>query len=129
MAARLWRALGMRIVSGKKGKHYDAAIRNLGRARRCYEKAGLAADWQQVVSEVRSKHHRKSGFMPGFEHVVRGSGGGGGTVVPGAGEGALESADRASLMKRCHVLRLGAGVVAGFDSYSFDWGHCTSATW
>ncbi len=76
VAARLWRALGMRIVNAKKSKHYDAAVRNLARARRCYEKAGLTADWQQVVSEVRGEHHRKTGFMPSFEEMVRGSGDG-----------------------------------------------------
>lgn len=73
-AARLWRAQGMRILKGKRSKYYDAALRNLERARRCYEKAGLAADWQEVVSEVRADHRRKAGFMPGFEEIVRGSG-------------------------------------------------------
>ncbi|MGQ0668144.1 MAG: DUF6880 family protein [Actinomycetota bacterium] len=73
-AARLWRAQGMRILKEKKSKHYDAALRNLERARRCYEKAGIAVDWQQVVSEVRAEHHRKTRFMPGFEEIVRGSG-------------------------------------------------------
>lgn len=41
---------------------YDA-LSNFERARRCYEKAGLVADWQSVVSKVRSEHHRKMGFM------------------------------------------------------------------
>ena len=40
----------------------------------CYEKAGLVADWQSVVSKVRSEHHRKMGFMSGFEEIAAGSG-------------------------------------------------------
>lgn len=72
-AARLWRAQGMRIVNAKKSKSYDSAIANLERARRCYEKEGLTAERQQVVSEVRRDHHRKTAFMSGFEEIVRGS--------------------------------------------------------
>jgi tetratricopeptide (TPR) repeat protein len=73
-AARLWRAMGMRIVNAGKSKYYDAALGNFERAKRCYGKAGLEADWEQVVSEVRAKHDRKYGFMPGFEKVVNGAG-------------------------------------------------------
>ena len=73
-AARLWRAMGMRVVNEKKSKHYGAALRNFERAKRCYEKAGLGADWECVVREVRTEHHRKTGFMPGFEDVVKGAG-------------------------------------------------------
>lgn len=76
VAARLWRAVGMRVVNAGKSKYYDAATRSLARARRCYEQAGLTADWQQVVSLVRGRHHRKTGFMPGFEAMVEGSGDG-----------------------------------------------------
>ncbi len=74
VAARLWCAQGMRVVKAKKSKYYDAALSNFERARRCYEKAGLVADWLRVVSEVRSGHHRKTGFIPGFEEIVAGSG-------------------------------------------------------
>ena len=76
VAARLWRAVGMRVVNAGKSKYYDAAIRGLARSRRCYEQAGLTADWQQVVSLVRGRHHRKIGFMLGFEAMVEGSGDG-----------------------------------------------------
>ena len=73
-AARLWRAMGMRIVNAGKSKYYEAALRNFERAKRSYGKAGQQADWDRVVSEVRAKHHRKHGFMPGFERVVNGAG-------------------------------------------------------
>ncbi len=70
-AARLWRAMGMRVVNAKKSKYYGAALGNFERAKRCYEKAGLGAGWESVVREA---HHRKTGFMPGFEDVVKGAG-------------------------------------------------------
>jgi len=74
VAARLWRAQGMRIVSAKKSKYYDAALANFERARRCFQKAGLSAEWEKTVNQVRAEHRRKSGFMAGFEEIVAGSG-------------------------------------------------------
>ncbi len=74
LAARLWRAQGMRIVNAKKSKYYAAALLNFERAMRCYEKAGLTAEWEKTVSRVRAEHHRKTGFMSGFEDLVAGSG-------------------------------------------------------
>ena len=74
LAARLWRAQGLRIVNGKKSKYYDAALSNFDRAKHCFERAGLAAEWQKTVSQVRVDHHRKSGFMSGFERLAAGSG-------------------------------------------------------
>ena len=35
LAARLWRAQGMRIVDAKKSKYYDAALSNFAHAKRC----------------------------------------------------------------------------------------------
>jgi len=74
LAARMWRAQGLRIVNAKKSKYYDAALSNLGKAKRCFERAGLGAEWQKTVSQVRADHHRKSGFIPGFERLVGGTG-------------------------------------------------------
>ena len=42
VAARVYRALGMRILNAKKSKYYDAALSNFEDAKRCYEKAGSA---------------------------------------------------------------------------------------
>ena len=74
LAARLWRAQGMRIVEAGKSKYYDAAISNFDRARRCYARAGLAAEWDETVRQVRAAHRRKTGFMSGFEAVAAGAG-------------------------------------------------------
>ena len=72
-AARLWRAQGMRIVDGKKSKYYEAAVSNFSSAKRCYLKAGLAAEWEAAVQAVRAAHFRKAGFMAAFEAVVSGA--------------------------------------------------------
>ena len=74
VAARVYRALGMRILKAKKSKYYDAALSNFEDARRCYERAGLGAKWESLAREVRTEHHRKSGFMAGFEEVVTAGG-------------------------------------------------------
>jgi hypothetical protein len=47
-------------------------------------KAGLEIDWEHAVAQVRDQHHRKTGFMPGFERIVTGSEPG--AAVPGAGK-------------------------------------------
>jgi uncharacterized Zn finger protein len=73
LAARLWRAQGMRIVGAKKSRHYDAALSNFERARDCYQRAGLAGQWEETVRQVRAAHHRKAGFISGLESVVAGA--------------------------------------------------------
>ncbi|MGC9969937.1 MAG: DUF6880 family protein [Bryobacteraceae bacterium] len=73
LAARLWRAQGMRIVNAGKSRHYDAAISDFERAKSCYERAGLGAEWEETVRQVRARHSRKTGFRPGFEALVAGS--------------------------------------------------------
>lgn len=72
LAARLWRAQGMRIVRAKKSRYYDAALSNFERAMCCFEKAGAQAEWQKTVARVRSEHQRKTGFIKGFEALVAG---------------------------------------------------------
>jgi tetratricopeptide (TPR) repeat protein len=74
LAARLWRAQGMRIVNAGKSRHYDAALSNLGRAKRCFERAGLVDEWQNTVSQVCANHHRKIGFMSDFNRLIAGTG-------------------------------------------------------
>jgi hypothetical protein len=72
VAGRLFRALCMRILNSGKSKNYYAALGNLEEARRCYHAAGLDEHWEALVIEIRRNHHRKSGFMPGFEAIVAG---------------------------------------------------------
>src|ERR1035441_1838745 len=74
LAARLWRAQGMRLVNAAKSKSYDAALATFERARRCYERAGRGAEWADTVDHIRANHRRKTGFMPGFEALATGAG-------------------------------------------------------
>jgi len=73
ISARVYCALCIRIINAGKSKYYDAALDNIERAKKCYDKAGLNADWQAVVADVRQRHFRKKGFMAGFEDIVSGA--------------------------------------------------------
>ena len=72
LAARIFRALGLRIVNAKKSKYYDAALADFEHARDCYLAAGQEAGWQALVAQVRREHGRKYGFLPGFERIAAG---------------------------------------------------------
>lgn len=74
LAARLWRAQAMRIVDAGKSKYYEAAAANLEHARKCYVRAGLVAEWDAVVRQIRADHYRKTAFMAAFESVEAGAG-------------------------------------------------------
>ena len=66
-----------RSTATGKSKYYDAALSNFERARRCYQQSGLAAEWEETSRQVRARHHRKTGFMSGFEVLAAGSNRGG----------------------------------------------------
>ncbi|MCP5117699.1 MAG: hypothetical protein GY953_43305 [bacterium] len=72
VAARVYRALCMRIVNAGKSNYYYAALENLEKARQCYTKAGLDEEWEALAAEIRELHYRKKAFMPGFERIVSG---------------------------------------------------------
>jgi uncharacterized Zn finger protein len=73
LAARVYRALGMRILAERKSRLYDAALEHFAQARRCYERAGLTEGWEDLVRKVRGEHHRKKGLMAVFEARVAGN--------------------------------------------------------
>jgi hypothetical protein len=72
IAAKVYRALGMRILNAKKSKYYDSALSHFEQAKRCYKKAGVDLAWEELVEEIQQTHHRKSAFMPSFEQLVQG---------------------------------------------------------
>lgn len=74
VAARLWRAQGIRILKAKKSKYYAVALGNFARARRCYERAGLPGEWQRLVAEIQTDHRRKTGFVADFIKITEGAG-------------------------------------------------------
>ena len=63
----------MRIGDAKKSRYYDAAPANFERARDCYRRAGLDAEWQETVRRVCAAHSRKSGFIGGFQALAAGA--------------------------------------------------------
>ena len=70
LAARMYRALAMRILNAGKSKYYNAALGNMEHAKKYYMKAGLDADWEAVAADVRTRHRLKKGFMAGFERIA-----------------------------------------------------------
>lgn len=74
VAAKVYRAMGMRILNAKKSKYYDAALSNFEDAKRCYERSGLQPEWAALVENVRRAHYRKTGFMADFERLAAGHG-------------------------------------------------------
>jgi tetratricopeptide (TPR) repeat protein len=85
-AAKLYRALGLRIVNAGKSKYYREALEHFGKARDLYCAAGQPAEWGAVVQFVRAAHSRKSGFVSAFEKIVSGKSG----RVPSFAEAAQE---------------------------------------
>ncbi len=74
VAAKVYRALGMRILNAKKSKYYDAALSHFENAKRGYERSGLHREWAALVADVGRAHHRKAGFMADFERLAAGHG-------------------------------------------------------
>jgi hypothetical protein len=71
-AAKLYRALGWRILHAAKSKYYDAALEHFERARDLYTGFGQSSEWTALVSVVRTAHPRKRGFLAAFEQIVSG---------------------------------------------------------
>ncbi len=74
IAAKVFRAMGLRILNAKKSKYYHEALENFEDAKDCYVRAGMNPQWDAVVAQIRREHYRKVGFMPGFERLVTGRG-------------------------------------------------------
>lgn len=71
-AAKLYRALGMRILNSGKSKYYGPALDHFEHARDLYCGSGQKSEWDAIVSTVRRAHSRKRGFLSSFEQIVRG---------------------------------------------------------
>jgi hypothetical protein len=72
-AAKVYRALGMRIVNRGKSKYYVYALEHLCKARQCYSKSGLQKEWDSLVNFIREHHSRKYSFIGEFESIVSGA--------------------------------------------------------
>ena len=72
LAAKVYRALGMRILQSKKSKYYSVSNQHFEQAKRLYEEAGQPEEWQQIVAIVLMDHRRKSSFIEGFKRIAAG---------------------------------------------------------
>lgn len=70
LAAKVYAALGMRILESKKSKYYDAALSHFHEARKCFSRAGHPERWKKLVAETRALHARKSSFISDFERSL-----------------------------------------------------------
>jgi len=71
-AAKLYRALGLRIVNAGKSKYYREALEHFEKARDLYRRADHSSEWEALVGTVRVAHSRKSGFLSAFEQIASG---------------------------------------------------------
>ena len=70
---RRWgQALRNLYLAGKRRRDYDEAVIAFGKARLCFQRAGLAQEWDRTVAEVRAEHRRKLGFIADFERLMAG---------------------------------------------------------
>jgi hypothetical protein len=71
-AAKLYRALGLRILNAGKSKYYDAALEHFEKAHDLYCGAGESSAWKALADVVRTAHSRKQGFLAAFDPIVSG---------------------------------------------------------
>lgn len=72
VAAKLYRALAVRILDAAKSKYYDAALSHLREARLCYEKAGRRDEWTALSAQLRERHRRKARIVDGLTNIEAG---------------------------------------------------------
>jgi tetratricopeptide (TPR) repeat protein len=71
-AAKIYSALGMRILNKGQSKYYRYGLEHFRKAQKLYEKAGRDQLWLDVVERVQRNHSRKYSFIPDFEKIVAG---------------------------------------------------------
>jgi hypothetical protein len=55
-AAKVYRAMGLRILNTGKSRHYGAALDHLKKARNLYGRAGQGSEWKALAEFVRKAH-------------------------------------------------------------------------
>jgi len=71
-AAKIYSALGRRILKKGKSKYYRYALEHFSKVQKLYGKAGRDQLWMDLVEKVRRDHFRKYSFIPHFEKIVAG---------------------------------------------------------
>jgi tetratricopeptide (TPR) repeat protein len=71
-AAKLYRALALRIVNAGKSKYYREALDHFEKARDQYRAGGRPSEWEALLRTVRASHSRKSRFLSALEQIDSG---------------------------------------------------------
>ena len=71
-AAKIYAALGIRIIQSGKSKYYHYALEHFRNAKTFFERAGCEQIWLSLVDRVREDHSRKYSFIGDFEEIVAG---------------------------------------------------------
>jgi tetratricopeptide (TPR) repeat protein len=71
-AAKIYGAMGMRILKKRKSKYYWHALEHFRKTGKLYKKAGHEQVWVSLVDRVRKDHSRKYSFIGDFEKIVEG---------------------------------------------------------
>lgn len=71
-AAKVYRAMGMRIINSGKSKYYDNALGYFLKVKAIYTKNNSEEEWLSIVRHIRENHSRKYSFIPDFEKLVSG---------------------------------------------------------
>lgn len=71
-AAKVYRALAMRIVKAGKSKYYSIAINHFKELRTLYRKIGCKKEWSSLIESIKKDHFRKYSFIDKFEKLLDG---------------------------------------------------------
>ena len=71
-AAKIYRAMGMRILNSGKSKYYNIALEHFLKVKNLYNKNNSEEEWLSIIRYVRENHARKYSFIPDFEKLVSG---------------------------------------------------------
>jgi tetratricopeptide (TPR) repeat protein len=71
-AAKIYCAMGMRILNSGKSKYYDIALEHFLKVKTIYNKNNSEDKWISIVRCIRENHVRKYSFIPYFEELVSG---------------------------------------------------------
>ncbi len=73
-AAKLYRAMGFRILNSKKSRYYNFALEHFSNVKEIYEKNNLCNEWEKVCRRIAEQHSRKSSFIGEFKNLASGKG-------------------------------------------------------
>lgn len=71
-AAKIYRAMGMRILNSGKSKYYNIALEHFLKVKTIYTKNNSEGEWLSIIKYIRENYSRKYSFIPYFEKLVLG---------------------------------------------------------